>query len=124
MIHAKLVLIDEELALAGSANLDGRSLFLNYEMMVAFYDHKAVLTFRSGSKCDVWNPFPTLRAVRVSCVSWPKACSCGWASSSSRKRRAKAYFFSSTPDSASDTASGLASAATSGFVIQPPPMAL
>lgn len=45
MIHAKLVLIDEELALAGSANLDGRSLFLNYEMMVAFYDHKAVHDF-------------------------------------------------------------------------------
>lgn len=45
MIHAKIVLIDEELALVGSANLDGRSLFLNYEMMVAFYDHKAVDDF-------------------------------------------------------------------------------
>ncbi len=39
MLHAKLVLIDDSLALAGSANLDSRSLFLNYEMMVAF--HKA-----------------------------------------------------------------------------------
>ena len=45
MIHAKAVLIDEELALAGSANLDGRSLFLNYEMMVAFYDHQSVRGF-------------------------------------------------------------------------------
>ncbi len=45
MIHAKAVLIDDELALAGSANLDGRSLFLNYEMMVAFYDRKAVRGF-------------------------------------------------------------------------------
>ena len=45
MIHAKAVLIDDELALAGSANLDGRSLFLNYEMMVAFYDRKAVRDF-------------------------------------------------------------------------------
>lgn len=36
MIHAKAVLVDDELALAGSANLDGRSLFLNYEMMIAF----------------------------------------------------------------------------------------
>ena len=47
MIHAKAIVIDDELALAGSANLDGRSLFLNYEMMVAFYDRKAVTDFAS-----------------------------------------------------------------------------
>ena len=47
MIHAKAVLIDDELALAGSANLDGRSLFLNYELMVAFYDSAAVQGFAS-----------------------------------------------------------------------------
>ena len=45
MIHAKATIIDDELALAGSANLDGRSLFLNYEMMVAFYDRKSVRAF-------------------------------------------------------------------------------
>lgn len=39
------VLVDDELALAGSANLDGRSLFLNYEMMIAFYDQPAVAAF-------------------------------------------------------------------------------
>ncbi|MDR1934618.1 MAG: phospholipase D-like domain-containing protein, partial [Candidatus Accumulibacter sp.] len=38
MVHAKAVLVDDDLALVGSANLDGRSLFLNYEMMIAFYD--------------------------------------------------------------------------------------
>jgi cardiolipin synthase A/B len=37
MIHAKGVVIDEELALAGSANLDERSMFLNYELMIAFF---------------------------------------------------------------------------------------
>ncbi|MFT3848875.1 MAG: phospholipase D-like domain-containing protein [Propionivibrio sp.] len=45
MIHAKAIVFDDELALAGSANLDGRSLFLNYEMMVAFYDRRAVTDF-------------------------------------------------------------------------------
>jgi cardiolipin synthase len=37
MLHAKAVLIDDDLALSGSLNLDARSLFLNYEVMTAFY---------------------------------------------------------------------------------------
>ena len=37
MVHAKALVVDDQLALAGSANLDERSLFLNYEVMVAFY---------------------------------------------------------------------------------------
>lgn len=37
MLHAKAVVIDIDLALSGSANLDSRSLFLNYELMIAFY---------------------------------------------------------------------------------------
>lgn len=37
MLHAKAVVVDERLALCGSVNLDGRSLFLNFEAMTAFY---------------------------------------------------------------------------------------
>ena len=47
MLHAKLAVIDDTLALAGSANLDNRSLFLNYELMVAFHDAQAVARFGS-----------------------------------------------------------------------------
>ena len=47
MIHAKAVLIDADFALVGSANLDERSLFLNYELMVAFYDPSVVQGFAS-----------------------------------------------------------------------------
>ena len=45
MIHAKVVVIDDQLALAGSANLDERSLFLNYELMIAFFEGKEIERF-------------------------------------------------------------------------------
>jgi len=37
MLHAKATVVDDTLALCGSANLDGRSLFINFEAMAAFY---------------------------------------------------------------------------------------
>ncbi|MFL6692826.1 MAG: phospholipase D-like domain-containing protein, partial [Ramlibacter sp.] len=45
MVHAKLLIADASVALAGSLNLDQRSLFLNYELMVAFYDQDAIGRF-------------------------------------------------------------------------------
>ena len=45
MLHAKLIVVDDVLALAGSANLDSRSLFLNYELMMAFHEPAVVERF-------------------------------------------------------------------------------
>lgn len=45
MLHAKLAIFDDGLALSGSANLDSRSLFLNYELMIAFHDRGDVARF-------------------------------------------------------------------------------
>jgi cardiolipin synthase len=38
MLHAKVIVIDETVAMVGSANFDMRSLFLNYEVMALLYD--------------------------------------------------------------------------------------
>lgn len=37
MLHAKAVLVDDDIALIGSANLDPRSFFLNYEAVAVFH---------------------------------------------------------------------------------------
>ena len=48
MLHAKLVVVDDVVAFIGSANLDSRSLFLNYELMFAFHDGAAI------TACSGW----------------------------------------------------------------------
>ncbi len=40
MMHAKAVLIDTDTAIVGSANLDARSFFLNYEVMAVVHDEQ------------------------------------------------------------------------------------
>jgi cardiolipin synthase len=47
MLHAKAVVIDDGMALSGTVNLDSRSLFLNYELMVAFYAIADIRRFAS-----------------------------------------------------------------------------
>jgi cardiolipin synthase len=47
MLHAKTLIVDHELALIGSANLDNRSFRLNFEVAAAIYDG-AVADFLAG----------------------------------------------------------------------------
>ncbi|MDB5581262.1 MAG: cardiolipin synthase [Bradyrhizobium sp.] len=58
MLHAKLAVVDERVALAGSANLDGRSLFLNYEVMAAFDYAPDVARFRAWFDAERENAAP------------------------------------------------------------------
>lgn len=48
MLHAKLAVVDDVVAFIGSANLDSRSLFLNYELMFGFHDAEAI------AACSAW----------------------------------------------------------------------
>lgn len=77
MIHAKAVVVDDALALAGSANLDARSLFLNFELMVAFYERADVRRFAdwierraAGSRTYVAHAPGLLRDVSEGLVLW------------------------------------------------------
>jgi len=41
-MHQKCMLVDDELAMIGSTNLDNRSLHLNFELMIAVEDEEFV----------------------------------------------------------------------------------
>lgn len=63
MVHAKLCLFDDELAIVGSANLDRRSLFLNHEISLlllgrAEVDDLRAWTERLMGDCEQHTPKP------------------------------------------------------------------
>jgi cardiolipin synthase len=77
MIHAKAILVDDDFAMIGSANLDERSLFLNYELMVAFYDPSVVQSFanwievqQGGAKRYMPHPPGLVRELVEGMVRW------------------------------------------------------
>lgn len=77
MLHAKAAIIDDALALVGSTNLDSRSLFLNYELMVAFHDSGAIARYgawfdleRSTARRYVAHPPDLWRDLGEGLVLW------------------------------------------------------
>ena len=53
MMHSKYMLVDGEWASVGSANLDNRSLFLNYELNCLLYDPAAVAELEAEFQKDL-----------------------------------------------------------------------
>lgn len=51
-MHQKCVLVDDSLALVGSTNLDNRSLYLNFELMIAVANHEFVSEVASMLEAD------------------------------------------------------------------------
>ena len=63
MLHAKAVLFDDRLAVIGSANMDNRSLFLNYEVALYVFDadrarEVARWIERLAGGCTIYEPRP------------------------------------------------------------------
>jgi cardiolipin synthase len=50
MLHAKVVIFDDELAIIGSANMDMRSLFLNYELALFLWTPSQVEEIAAWAK--------------------------------------------------------------------------
>ncbi|EJR54525.1 cardiolipin synthase 1 [Bacillus cereus VD107] len=51
-MHAKIVLVDDEVATIGTANMDIRSFELNYEIIAILYESKTVLDIKSDFEKD------------------------------------------------------------------------
>ncbi|GGC49087.1 cardiolipin synthase [Siccirubricoccus deserti] len=67
LMHAKAVIVDDALALAGTANLDQRSLFLNFEVMALFHgpaETRAVADWAEVLFADCDGELPPLTPVR------------------------------------------------------------
>ena len=61
MLHAKAVVFDDQVAVIGSANMDNRSLFLNYEVAVFLYSRgqtAAISSWAKGSKATACESSP------------------------------------------------------------------
>lgn len=58
MMHAKVVIVDEDWAMVGSANLDNRSLHLNFEVACLFYSSEVVANLARQFQRDLEQSIP------------------------------------------------------------------
>lgn len=58
MLHAKAILVDDSIAMVGSANMDMRSMLLNYEIALCVYDPEVI------KKVESW-----MRELKLDCSS-------------------------------------------------------
>lgn len=74
MVHAKIGIVDDQVALVGSANFDVRSFFLNYELCVAVHDRETIHRIEDwyvdlAAKCDTGLTSDSwFRATMATCV--------------------------------------------------------
>jgi cardiolipin synthase A/B len=63
MMHAKAMIVDEQLALIGSANWDYRSFFLNYELSLVLHDRASVTALQQwfDDTCAQAENWPALK---------------------------------------------------------------
>ena len=61
MLHAKTAIVDDALAIVGTANLDNRSFRLNFEVVAAFYGGRCVADLARAFEVDLAHAKPQLR---------------------------------------------------------------
>ena len=67
MLHAKTIVVDDSVAIVGTANLDNRSFRLNFEVAAAFYDAHTIAQLAKRFEEDraASHPFPSKRRPEV-----------------------------------------------------------
>ncbi len=77
MLHAKTMVVDRELAVVGSANVDNRSFRLNFEIVAAIYGEEAADSpgggVRGGSREGPGGPAARPRLAGAADASWAKS---------------------------------------------------
>ena len=80
-LHEKVILVDEQIAVVGTANLDNRSFSLNFELLIYSFDKETVNTVESMLENDFENSelIPANEFSKRSFMYqlWAKVCSLG-----------------------------------------------
>jgi cardiolipin synthase A/B len=70
MIHAKTIIIDSRTAMIGSANLDYRSLFINYELVCFFHSKSLALSMTKAFLNDCQQSMIVTRKTKFKITKW------------------------------------------------------